>query len=75
MGMVSKTESKFLNSLVQDCITYGLTEPEALKYIEISCKKISASSYQLRKANVLSDKSIQIWLNHFTRIGFVSSHK
>jgi hypothetical protein len=75
MGMVSKTESKFLNSLVQDCITYGLTEPEALKYIEIRLKKISSSSYQLRKANVLSDKSIQIWLNHYTRIGFVSSHK
>jgi hypothetical protein len=75
MAMISKTESKFLNSLVQDCITFGLTEPEALKYIEIRFKTISASTYQLRKAHVLSDKSIQVWLNHYTRIGFVSSHK
>jgi mevalonate kinase len=29
----------------------------------------------LRKSNVLSDKSTQLWLNHFTRIGFVSNHK
>ena len=33
------------------------------------------SSYKQRKANVLSDKSTQVWLNHFTRIGFVQHHK
>jgi len=72
---ITQTESKLLNELVKDCITYRLEEKEALKYIEIRFKKISLSSYKHRKANVLSDDSTQIWLNNFTRVGFVSNHK
>jgi hypothetical protein len=75
MAKITLTESKFLNELVKDCITYRLTENEALKYIEIRFKKISISSYTSRKAHVLNDKSTNVWLNHFTRIGFVASHK
>jgi bacterioferritin (cytochrome b1) len=32
-------------------------------------------SYKRRKARVLGEESTQIWLNHFTRIGFVKTHK
>jgi len=60
---------------VQDCITYKLDENEALKYIEIRFKKIGLASYKHRKAAVLSDGATQIWLNNFTRVGFVSNHK
>jgi hypothetical protein len=68
-------DSKFLNELVKDCITYKLTESEAVKYIELRCgKKISITSYNRRKAFVKSDSSTQLWLHHFTRIGFVKSH-
>ncbi len=73
--MSKTTESKFVNELVKDCITYGLEEQEALKYIEIRFKSISLSSYKHRKARVLSEDASQIWLNHFTRIGFVQHHK
>ena len=45
------------------------------RYIEFRFKKISEASYKLRKAHLLSDKSAQIWLNYFTRIGFVLHHK
>ena len=75
MADITETENKFLNVLVKDCITYRLTETEALKYIMTRFHAISLSSYKLRKSNVLSDKSTQLWLNHFTRIGFVSNHK
>jgi hypothetical protein len=75
MGKITHTESKFLTELVKDCITYGLTENEAIEYIEKRFKKISVSSYTLRKANVLNDESTKIWLNHFTRIGFVKNHQ
>jgi ribosomal protein L15 len=75
MADITETESKFLNSLVQDCITYRLNEKEALEYIKTRFRDISISSYKIRKANVLKDKSTQIWLNHFTRVGFVSNHK
>lgn len=72
---ITQTENKFLNELVLDCITYRLEEREALEYIRIRFKEISVSSYKQRKAHVLSDESTQIWLNHFTRIGFVQHHK
>jgi ribosomal protein L15 len=72
---ITKTETKFLNELVKDCITYGLEEKEALKYIEITFKEISKSSYKHRKARLLSEDASQVWLNYFTRIGFVQHHK
>ena len=73
--MTTQIESKFLNELVKDCITYRLSEKEALEYIEFRFVRISESSYKLRKANILSDKSTQLWLDHFSRIGFVQHHK
>ena len=63
---LTQTENKFLNELVLDCIAYRLTEPEALRYIEARFHRISETSYKQRKASVLSDKSTQVWLNHFT---------
>ncbi len=72
---ITQTENKFLNELVKDCIIYRLQQDEALKYIEIRFHGISVSSYKQRKAAVLSDESTQLWLNHFTRIGFVQHHK
>ncbi len=72
---VTQTETKFLNELVKDCITYRLSEEEALEYIRIRFHRISESSYKQRKGHVLADESSQVWLNHFTRIGFVQHHK
>lgn len=74
--MTTKTENTFLNSLIQDCIVYNLKEQEALSYIETRfSRKISLDSYKHRKAKALSDSASQIWLNNFTRIGFVQHHK
>ena len=75
MARITQTESKFLTELVKDCITYKLSESEALEYIETRFKRISLSSYTFRKANVLNDESTNIWLNNFTRIGFVKNHQ
>ena len=70
------TSSRFLNSLIQDSITYRLTINESLAYIKSRLgKEISEPCYKKRKAKVLSDESTNLWLNHFTRIGFVTSHK
>jgi hypothetical protein len=55
MADITKTESKFLNVLVLDCITYRLSKDEALDYIETRFHRISESSYKQRKAAVLSD--------------------
>lgn len=63
MGDITETENKFLNELVKDCITYRLTETESLDYIKTRFHVISLSSYKLRKANILSDKSTEVWLN------------
>ncbi len=73
--IITQTENRFLNELVKDCIIYRLSEPEGLEYIKERFHRISESSYKKRKANVLSDESTQVWLNHFTRTGFVQHHK
>jgi len=75
MGAITQTENEFLNSLVVDSIVYNLTIAQSLLYIETRFHAISERSYQQRKANVLSDHSTQLWLNHFTRVGFVQHHK
>jgi hypothetical protein len=75
LAAITETESKFLNELVKDCITFRLSTDESLEYIERRFKKISASTYKLRKANILSDESDQLWLDYYTRVGFVRHHK
>ena len=39
--MPIKIESKFLNELAKDCITYGLKEREANHYLEVRFKPVS----------------------------------
>jgi hypothetical protein len=68
-------ESKFLDELVSDCITYGLKEEEALEYIKSKFREIKSRSYQQRKAKILSEGSMRIWFDWYTRIGFVLNHK
>jgi len=68
-------ESKFLDELVSDCITYGLKEEEALEYIKLRFREIKSRSYQQRKARLLSEGSMRLWFDWFTRIGFVQHHK
>lgn len=76
--MSSKLEyrQKLLDKLVSDCITYRLTEKEALQYIEKEYgKPISSKTYFNIKARVESDELNQACLNQFTRIGFVQLHR
>jgi predicted phosphoribosyltransferase len=54
-------EIKFLDELVSDCIIYGLKE-EALECIKSKFKEIKSRSYQQRKAKILSECSMRIWL-------------
>jgi hypothetical protein len=74
--LIKTSDNKFLNSLVQDCITFRLTEIESLEYIKTRYgKSISAPSFNRRKANVSSELSTETWLTHFTRIGYVKNHQ
>ena len=75
MADITETENKFLNELVKDCITYRLSKEEALDYIDFRFHRISERSYKRRKAYVLSHESSQLWLDHFTRLGFVQHHR
>ena len=74
--MIKTSDNKFLNSLVQDCITFRLTETESLEYIKTRYgKTISAPSFNTGKAKVSSDLSTETWQTHFIRIGFVKNHQ
>ena len=69
---------KLLDKLVTDCITYRLTEKEAHKYIEEEYgKPISSKTYFTIKSRLESQSEVtsQLWLNEFTRIGFVQHHR
>jgi hypothetical protein len=72
---ITDTQNRFLNSLVQDSIIYNLSIAESLEYIKTRFKEISEPCYKKRKAHALSEGSTNVWLNHFTRIGFVKTHK
>jgi hypothetical protein len=72
---IIEIENVFLNELVKDCITYRLSEKEAIQYIEKRFKHISLSSYKHRKARLLNGDKSKIWLEYFTRIGFVQHHR
>lgn len=73
---LKQSDSRLLNELIKDCITYRLIETEALQYIKTRFgKSISLPTYTRRKARILSDDSTNIWLNNFTRIGFVKNHQ
>jgi hypothetical protein len=76
MGDRSKVETVLLNKLVSDCITFGLKPTEALKYIEIEFgQQLPYRSYMRRKAKLQSENASNLWLNYFTRIGFVQHHQ
>ena len=69
---------KLLDKLVTDCITYRLTEKEAHRYIEEEYgKPIASKTYFTIKSRLESQSEVtsQLWLNEFTRIGFVQHHR
>ena len=69
---------KLLDKLVTDCITYSLTEKETHRYIEEEYgKPKSSKTYFTIKSRLESQSEVtsQLWLNEFTRIGFVQHHR
>lgn len=73
---MKQSDNRYISELVKDTITYKLTLSESLEYIKLRYgKRISAASYKRRKASFRSDYSTQIWLNNFTRIGYVINHR
>jgi hypothetical protein len=80
MAILSHTKHKKYQLLdaVRDCITYSLTEREALAHIKNrtgSEKEISTRHYYRIKNFVQSDPSTQLWSSQFTKLGFVTEHR
>lgn len=75
MTKFTKIERERLKALVQDCITYRLTEKESLVYIAARFgKPISQAHYYVLKKRLESDSNAQDWINRFARTGFISEH-
>jgi hypothetical protein len=75
-GLRKKSQSDFLNKLTSDCITFRLKEKEALEYIEKEFgESISKRSYWHRRRRILNDNSQTSWMDWFTSVGFVQSHR
>lgn len=71
----SEYKQKLLEKCVGDCITYGLKEDQALVYIEKIYGKIGLTNYYHHKKRLESNETTDLWLNQFTRIGFVEKHR
>lgn len=75
-GNIVGRESDFLNEIVKDCIYYNLDDDESIRYIEIRFKrKITLNILWNRRAKLRSEESGRLWLNYFTREGFVLEHQ
>src|SRR5919198_3157394 len=80
MAILSHAKHKKYQLLeaVRECITYSLTEREALAYIKNRTggeKEISTRHYYRIKSFVQSEPSTQLWLSQFTKLGFVTEHR
>lgn len=74
--MTEHIPEEILNRLLQDCITYRLTDKESQQYIEQYTKvKFSEGHINKKKKQIDSELNITQWLNHHTRIGFKKEHK
>jgi hypothetical protein len=73
----TKHQKYQLLEAVRDCVTYFLTEREALAYIKNRTgQKLSTRNYYRIKNFVQSDpSSTQLWLSQFTKLGFVTEHR
>ena len=78
MAILSHAKQKKYQLLeaVRDCITYSLTEREALAYIKNRTgDELSTRHYYRIKSFVQSEPSTQLWLSQFTKLGFVTEHR
>src|ERR671931_2847525 len=78
MSKYTKHQKYQLLEAVRDCITYSLTEREALVYIKNRTggeKELSIRHYYRIKSFVQSEPSTQLWLSQFTKLGFVTEHR
>lgn len=74
--MNNKDRIQLLERLVSDCISYNLSETEALQYLEKTYKQpVSKRNYYIYKKRLETDESTNLWLNQFTKIGFVANHR
>jgi len=65
-----------LNRLIQDCITYRLTDKESQSYVkQYTVVTLSEKYINKKKKEIESEPNITQWLNHHTRIGFIREHK
>jgi hypothetical protein len=79
MAILSHAKQKKYQLLeaVRDCITYSLTEREALAYIKnrTGGEELSTRHYYRIKSFVQSESSTQLRLSQFTKLGFVTEHR
>ena len=76
MGRVTSRDQKAINQLVSDCNMYNLNEKEALEYIKQRLgKEISGRTYRRYSKNLANDETTLNWINQYTKIGFLMTHK
>jgi len=69
-----KHPKKVLLNLIEDCLTYRLTEKESIEYIKERYQSITRNTLNNYKRHIESDETLNIYFNEHTRIGFVKEH-
>jgi mevalonate kinase len=66
----------FIKQLIQETELVGMSEKEALEYIEVKLgKSISSQSYYRLKKQVRSDPIRHAWLTYYAKTGFVDHYR
>ena len=70
-------EQKFmLTQCIIDCDLFGLSDKEAMHYIEEKTDRaISLTSYHRYKKIALNDNAASAWIDNFSRIGFIDHYR
>ena len=76
MGRVSWRDQQAISQLIVDCNMYNLNEKEALQYIKQRLgREISGRTYRRYSKNLANDETTLNWINQYTKIGFLITHK
>jgi hypothetical protein len=76
VGRVTGRDQEVINQLIVDCNMYNLNEKESLEYIKQRLgKEISGRTYRRYCKHIGNDEATQNWINQYTKIGFLITHK
>jgi hypothetical protein len=76
LGSSNRHKAEELQEVIGETLLYGFKPAEALKYISIKLgRDIHPGHYRRVRRFLISENSVNLWLNHQARVGFIMSQR